>query len=110
MLYYQTTSPNLVEVLKQLMQLDELNSFRLVGGTSLALQIGHRKSVDIDLFTDKEFDIKNLQDVLKKKFSSFSISWSNQNGFTSEINNVKADFFNWHNPFIKEPNILLWIR
>ena len=40
------------------MELEELNSFRLVGGTSLSLQIGHRMSVDIDLFTDAVYVCK----------------------------------------------------
>jgi hypothetical protein len=34
----------------------ELADFYLVGGTSLALQIGHRISVDLDLFSTKDFD------------------------------------------------------
>ncbi len=38
------------------MLLDELRSFRLVGGTSLSLLLGHRMSIDIDLFTDSEYD------------------------------------------------------
>jgi len=38
------------------MKADEFNSFRLVGGTSLSLQLGHRESVDIDLFTDAAYD------------------------------------------------------
>ena len=41
--------------LKQLMQIEEFNKFRLVGGTALSLQLGHRQSFDIDLFTDAEY-------------------------------------------------------
>jgi hypothetical protein len=37
-------------------QLPIFDPFRLVGGTALALQIGHRMSVDIDLFTDAPYD------------------------------------------------------
>jgi hypothetical protein len=51
MLYYQTVSPDLIGVLKKLIQLEELKSFRLVSGTSLALQTEYRQSIDIDLFT-----------------------------------------------------------
>jgi hypothetical protein len=39
-------------VLDILMKSPILNSFRLVGGTVLSLQLGHRLSVDIDLFSD----------------------------------------------------------
>lgn len=48
MLHYQTVEPHTLELLKSLMQKPYLQQFVLVGGTALALQIGHRKSVDID--------------------------------------------------------------
>ena len=51
-LYYETVSPTLQRILHQLMELKSLRGFRLVGGTSLALQRGHRRSIDIDLFTE----------------------------------------------------------
>lgn len=54
-LHYNTISPTLRQILEQLMKLDSLKDFRLVGGTSLALQRGHRRSIDIDLFTDIEY-------------------------------------------------------
>lgn len=54
-LYYNTVTPVLLSILKQLMEADELQTFRLVGGTSLSLQLGHRQSVDIDLFSDAEY-------------------------------------------------------
>lgn len=41
--------------------------FGLVGGTAVALYLGHRQSIDFDLFTDREFD--NLK--LRKKISAF---------------------------------------
>ena len=37
-LYWNTVSDDLAEVLNQLMQMDEFNAFRLVGGTALSLQ------------------------------------------------------------------------
>ena len=55
-LFYNTVNPLLKLILQDLMQANEFNAFRLVGGTSLSLQIGHRMSVDIDLFTDAEYD------------------------------------------------------
>jgi nucleotidyltransferase AbiEii toxin of type IV toxin-antitoxin system len=53
-LHYNTVTPLLHKVLKQLMKAKEFEDFRLVGGTSLSLQRGHRLSVDIDLFTDSD--------------------------------------------------------
>ena len=50
MLHYEAVEPATLELLKQVQRIPFLSETRLVGGTSLALQIGHRKSVDIDLF------------------------------------------------------------
>ena len=49
-------APATFQLIQELQNLPELKSFVLVGGTSLALQLGHRNSIDIDLFTHKEFD------------------------------------------------------
>ena len=48
MLHYETIDEFTLELLKKLQSLRIFSEMRLVGGTSLALQIGHRKSVDID--------------------------------------------------------------
>ncbi|MBI9037593.1 MAG: nucleotidyl transferase AbiEii/AbiGii toxin family protein [Bacteroidales bacterium] len=53
------------------MQFSELEAFRLVGGTALSLQLSHRISVDIDLFTDAQFgsiDFSAIGEKLKKEF------------------------------------------
>ena len=102
MLHYETVSSDLLSILKKMQSLPELAAFRLVGGTSLALQIGHRISKDIDLFTDKSFVIPELQKTLSKTFNSFEVLWSNKNGFVSNIDNIKVDFFDWHIPFLKD--------
>jgi len=70
-LYLNTVSDLLWESLNKLMTLKEFNSFRIVGGTSLSLQLGHRESVDIDLFTDSPYgsiDFSILEDILKETF------------------------------------------
>ena len=50
MLQYQTIEPVTLELLIDLLAIPEFKNLRLAGGTSLALQIGHRKSIDLDLF------------------------------------------------------------
>jgi hypothetical protein len=101
MFHYQTVAPNLLSVLKRLMKLPQIEDFRLVGGTGLSLQIGHRHSVDLDLFTSSDFDKDKMLRLLQEEFSAFVLNWRNKNGFTSLIDEVKVDFFNWGIPFIK---------
>lgn len=72
MIYYNTVSPLLLSVLKQLMSAKEFNEFRLVGGTALSLQRGHRLSMDIDLFTDAPYgavDFKAIESYLRSAYS-----------------------------------------
>ena len=70
-LYYNTVTPLLRKVLKTLMAAKEFAAFRLVGGTALSLQRGHRQSVDIDLFTDAAYtaiDFKAIDTFLRNTY------------------------------------------
>lgn len=71
-LHYNTVTPLLLSVLKSCMSAKEFNTFRLVGGTALSLQRGHRVSVDIDLFTDAPYgsiDFDSIDRWLKNHYA-----------------------------------------
>ena len=101
MLQTQTASVELLELLKKLMNDDLFKNFVLVGGTSLALQIGHRNSIDIDLFGNQEINQEIFLDTLNE-FGNVVISQTSKNIFISEINNVKVDFVNYKYPLLSE--------
>jgi predicted nucleotidyltransferase component of viral defense system len=66
-LYYNTVSDLLLESLQKLMAHEAFNDFVLVGGTALSLQLGHRQSVDIDLFTSNYYgsmDTEKMRNAL----------------------------------------------
>ncbi|MGQ1788129.1 MULTISPECIES: nucleotidyl transferase AbiEii/AbiGii toxin family protein [unclassified Saccharicrinis] len=70
-IHKETVSVLLWDTLKKLMQFKELDTFRLVGGTSLSLLLGHRISVDIDLFTDAEYksiDFDKIDNLFETNF------------------------------------------
>jgi len=102
-LYYNTVSTNLLEVLNQLMQMEAFHPFRLVGGTALCLQLGHRMSVDIDLFTDTDYgsiDFAAIDNLLETTFSFTEMLHSGNTGFgksyhigKSKDDSVKLDIF-----------------
>lgn len=74
-LYWNTVTPLLSAALNKLMQEDSLRQFRLVGGTSLSLQLGHRLSVDLDLFTDAPYgsiDFSIIDHFLHNSFNYVS--------------------------------------
>ena len=72
MLQTQTVSPELMELLEKIMKLKQFDDFLLVGGTSLALQIGHRNSIDIDLFGKCEIDEELFTKTLEQ-FGNFEV-------------------------------------
>ena len=61
MLQTNTVKGKTLELLRLLQGEPLLSSARLVGGTALSLQIGHRESVDLDLFSTEPFDMMMLQ-------------------------------------------------
>ena len=100
MLHYETVDEGTLGLLKQLQSLDILSEMRLVGGTSLALQIGHRKSIDIDLFgiLNVEFDI--LIDELKT-LGEVVLLKNSKNIHSLLINDIKVDIVNYNYKWLK---------
>ena len=68
MLYTQTVAPKTLELLNRLMHDTTFNAFILVGGTSLSLQVGHRISIDLDLFCNQTFDEQKLAEYLRTEY------------------------------------------
>jgi hypothetical protein len=85
-----------------LQTIPEFNEFHLVGGTALALQLGHRNSIDIDLFTLNEFDDNRIIELLNKQYEVNEI-FKRKNTIISLINNVKTDFIRHNYELLKPP-------
>jgi len=106
MLQYRTIYPTTLELLRTLMLSEELQDFFLVGGTALALLLGHRISVDIDMFTLNDFNSDELISKLSKHISISSISKS-KNSLSLEVLDtsendkvVKIDLIKYSYPLI----------
>ena len=99
MLHYETIDTPTLELLKQLMQIPALENLRLVGGTGLALQKGHRKSVDIDLFGAIDADEVELMNSLSV-FNDLKTSQQTKNIKVFSINNIKTDIVNYPYPWL----------
>ncbi|MEK7513907.1 MAG: nucleotidyl transferase AbiEii/AbiGii toxin family protein [Patescibacteria group bacterium] len=70
------------------------SQFYLVGGTAVALQLGHRRSIDFDLFTNSSFDSRKILQLVKKYWTIQDRFIDSQNELTITINGVK---FTWYN-------------
>ncbi|MBS1659516.1 MAG: nucleotidyl transferase AbiEii/AbiGii toxin family protein [Bacteroidetes bacterium] len=104
MLYEATVAKGTLVLIKQLCSEEILKDFRLVGGTALSLQIGHRISVDIDLFTRNKFDPLEVGSHLKDKYKAQKIVTPSNNVFT-KINDVKIDMITHDYEWLKPPLI-----
>ena len=109
MLHQETIEAPTLELLKSLQDKDYLNGFFLVGGTALALYLGHRKSVDIDLFTNVSFDASQLLENIHQDFP-YQISYTAVNTLKGSINNVKVDMLAHRYRYIQEPNVIEGIK
>ena len=68
--------------------------FGLVSGTAIALQIGHRRSIDFDLFSFKEFNNDEIRKIVKKSGFKIGKVYKDEEGqFTFFINKVQFTFF-----------------
>ena len=94
MLHYETVDTDTLELLKKIQALSIFNAMRLVGGTSLALQIGHRKSIDIDLFGNLPVEYEHLIDELKTLGKVIPLK-NSKNIHSFLINNIKVDIVNY---------------
>ena len=100
MLYRQTVDNITLAVLKGLMVSKPLDNFVLVGGTALALQIGHRKSIDLDFFTLYAFDPDLLLADLSSDFTPVLLQKSALS-LICTIAGIKVDFIQFRYPFIR---------
>ncbi|MDB5007247.1 MAG: hypothetical protein JWQ84_665 [Mucilaginibacter sp.] len=101
MLREETVEPATLGLLKKIVDVPELKQFRLVGGTALSLLFGHRKSIDLDLFTDQPLQKDILIPALEEAFGNvIPINDRSKVIYQCIIQNVKVDFVSVRDPFL----------
>lgn len=102
MLHLETISPDTLTLLKKIQSLDEFNNTRLVGGTALALQLGHRKSIDLDFFGNFETSLEELTTILSEFSTVTPVSSSRMTRFLV-VDGVKVDIVSYPYGWIDNP-------
>ena len=93
------------------------NQFYLCGGTAIALQIGHRKSIDFDLASAGDIHARSLTNhILKSGLTIDETLVSTRDELTVIINGVKLTFFSfpfsiradqvWQSARLKLPDLI----
>ena len=101
MLQKESVDRAVLSLLYALQEKEYLKNFFLVGGTGLALMIGHRKSIDIDLFTTRDFDTEILLEKLESDFD-FRMDFIEKNTIKGYADGVKVDFLAHKYPMINK--------
>lgn len=109
MLQTKTVSSDTLSLIKVLMADRRLNDFILVGGTCLALELGHRQSIDIDLFSTMRFNSKEMSSMLQQDYNA-DIFRVLENTVVCTINGVKVDVLTHAYPYVGKPRTEEGIR
>lgn len=111
MLSYRTVESHTLELLKELTSHPLNSEMRLVGGTALALQYGHRKSVDLDFFGSFKGDILDFRDMIES-FGRIMCIKETERIRIYQIDDIKVDFvdysrYKWIAPALEEDGLRL---
>ncbi len=99
-MFLETLAPDTKKVLEKISKSDWLEKYYLAGGTALALQYGHRQSVDLDWFTEKNFSTKVLLSKLQK-FGKFQVLNEEENTLEGYLDGVKMSFMTYPYSLLK---------
>jgi len=72
--------------------------FYLVGGTALALQYGHRRSIDFDLFTKEPFQNQKILRSIRGNHHINKIHIDEKDQLTLIVDNIKMTFYRYEYP------------
>src|SRR5688572_11828642 len=109
MLREETVEKGTLDLIRRLMADKQFEDFNLVGGTALALKIGHRKSVDIDIFTTKDFDSRQIADHLSANYNGYDVH-TVKNGVQCLVNGIKVDVLAHKYPLVKDAETIDGVR
>jgi predicted nucleotidyltransferase component of viral defense system len=92
-----------LELLKRLQKVPLLSNLRLVGGTALALQLGHRRSIDLDFFGRITATGNQIADELYLfNFENVTVKYDTRNIKVFFINEVKVDIVSYRYEWIED--------
>jgi len=109
MLQTQTIDPSTLSLLRKLLATPPMGNYSLAGGTALALQIGHRISVDLDFFGNSKTSLEEIKMAIYEQGDSKLLSQSKAI-LTLSVNDVKVDIVNYPYPRIENDLIVEDIR
>lgn len=102
MLYYETVFPETLQLLRDIQSLPVMAGYPLVGGTALALQVGHRLSIDLDFFGDNTADMTSIETSLSG-LGRLIVDNRSANVINARLRDIKVDVVRYRYPLIEPP-------
>lgn len=97
--YAEVLSPAADDTIVRLSAMEPIQKFYLAGGTGLALHCGHRRSVDLDLFSEQAFDEEALLAELRP-LKPFSVIAKAKQTLHVHVSGTKVSFLGYSYPLL----------
>lgn len=94
-MYPETIDKKTESVLAKIKKLEWIGNFYLAGGTALAIQLGHRESIDLDFFSKNDFSVGKIKEALSK-IGKFSVDYEEEGTLAGVLDGVKISFFHYN--------------
>ena len=93
------------KILNSLKHLFTKYHFKLAGGTALALHLGHRISMDLDFFTNRDFKADSIISEIRKTRYTFRLISEGERYLILDINGIKVSLFTYEYPFLEKTRL-----
>jgi predicted nucleotidyltransferase component of viral defense system len=101
-LFLNILPDNQSKLLEKISKENWISKFYLAGGTALALQLGHRQSIDFDLFSFEDFNTLEIVNKLNR-LGDFNLFSEKENTINGELDNIKISIIGYKYPLLKMP-------
>ena len=103
MLQKEAVVPEMIDLIKELQRDSLFKNHVLVGGTALSLQLGHRTSTDIDLFTPEPQNAVTIIDYFKKNYINVDIQIAKDYFIRVLVNDIKIELVHYNEKEMDKP-------
>lgn len=98
-MYRETIAPETRRVLEKISKQPFANNFYLVGGTALALHLGHRESIDLDFFSAQDFSLEKMKQEVSA-IGQYRLTNEEDGTLDGMLDDVKLTFIRYTYPLL----------